>query len=371
MPVPRVALRAAPFVIITVALVLAVVPTPAAWVERIYSRHLYLIVQNGVTWASSLGRFAFFDVLLVAALTGLVTWWVRVIRRADHAPGGHRRAVGRLALNTAAVVAAVYLLFLGIWGLNYRRAPLATKLDYDPDRITPRTVSTLAEESIDHLNQLFGRVRTDDWPELLELPDRLAPPFERVQRQLGASRTAVGGRPKTSVLTAYFRRAGIDGMINPFSLEVLINETVLPYERPFVVAHEWSHLAGYANEAEASFVGWLTCLAGDDQSRYSAWLFLTPHLIRNVAEADRAVLWARLDDGPRQHLQAIAVRLNRAIPVVRRTANRVYDRFLRVNRVGDGIASYGLVVDLVLGTDETPLWRALVTGGGAGSRTIR
>lgn len=371
MTVSRVGFRTASFVIITLALLLGVVPMPAELVERFYSRQFYLIIQNGVTWMSSLSRFAFLDVLLVSVLALFVAYCVRVIRRADPLPGRRRRVFGRLVLNTTVFVATVYLLFLAIWGLNYRRVPLATKLDYDSERITPRAVLTLAEESIDQLNQLYGRVRTDDWPELTTLPDRLTPAFERIQRQLGTSRTAVGGRPKTSVLTLYFRRAGIDGMINPFSLEVLINDTVLPYERPFVVAHEWSHLAGYANEAEASFVGWLICLAGDDQSRYSGWLFLTPQLIRNVREADRAVLWARLGDGPRQHLQAVAARLNRAIPVVRRSANRVYDQFLRVNRVSEGIASYGRVVDLVLGTDGTPLWRALVTGGGAGSLNVR
>lgn len=46
-------------------------------------------------------------------------------------------------------------------------------------------------------------------------------------------------------------------------------------------------------------------------------------------------------------------------PAVSRGARRVYDQFLRANRVEAGIASYGLVVDLVLGTDETPLWRGL------------
>ena len=43
-----------------------------------------------------------------------------------------------------------------------------------------------------------------------------------------------------------------------------------------------------------------------------------------------------------------------AVPVVRRSASRVYDRYLRANRVEAGIASYGLVVDLLLGTDGTP-----------------
>ena len=66
-----------------------------------------------------------------------------------------------------------------------------------------------------------------------------------------------------------------------------------------------------------------------------------------------------LADGPRADLRAIAARLREAVPAVRRSASRVYDRYLRANRVEAGIASYGLVVDLLLGTDGTPVWREL------------
>ena len=38
-----------------------------------------------------------------------------------------------------------------------------------------------------------------------------------------------------------------------------------------VAAHEWAHLAGYADESEANFVGWLTCARASDAARYSGW----------------------------------------------------------------------------------------------------
>ena len=65
------------------------------------------------------------------------------------------------------------------------------------------------------------------------------------------------GRLKRTLFGPYFRWTGVDGMVDPFGLEVLVNPDLLPWERPFVAAHEWAHLAGFADEAEASFVGWL------------------------------------------------------------------------------------------------------------------
>ncbi len=345
--------------VLCIAVIAAVVPTPADWVERLYSQQLYPLAQNTVTRLSSLVGFALFDVVLLLGVAGLGVWWCRSLRRLGRGDRTLGRAVGRQLFRTTVIAASVYLAFVAVWGLNYRRVPLALKLDYAQSRVTPTALADLAAESVRRVNALYDPARATAWTGLVEFPSRLAPAFEHVQQRLGASRAAVAGIPKTTMLTAYFQRAGIDGMLNPFSLEVLVNETVLPFERPFVVAHEWGHLAGYANEAEASFVGWLTCLAGNDQSRYSGWLFLTRRLLLAVPPAARADLWAAMDDGPHAHIRAIDARLGRTVPVVSRNARRVYDRFLRANRVDGGVASYGLVVDLILGTDGTPIWRGL------------
>ena len=63
-------------------------------------------------------------------------------------------------------------------------------------------------------------------------------------------------------------------MTDPYFLETLVQTALLPVERPMVIAHEWAHLAGYADEGEASFIGWLACVRASPPARYSAWLFL-------------------------------------------------------------------------------------------------
>jgi hypothetical protein len=219
--------------VIVLAGAVAVIPTPSAWVERFYSRQVYLVSQNVLTPLSSRVSFAVFDLLVLAVLVGLAGWWFAALRA-----GRGRRwwAAGRMALNTLAVGAAIYLMFLLAWGLNYRREPLTAKLDYDHERITAEALVDITLESVEHLNVLYPRAQQVGWATLDDVPVRLGPAFEQVQRRLGTARIAVPGDPKASLLTPYFRRAGIDGMINPFSLEILVNETVLPYERPLVVA---------------------------------------------------------------------------------------------------------------------------------------
>ena len=79
-------------------------------------------------------------------------------------------------------------------------------------------------------------------------------------------------------------------MINPFGLEVLANPDLLPFEKPSVAAHEWAHLAGYADESEASFVGFLTCIRAATPAAYSGWLFLYWEVSSEVGAGDRRQL---------------------------------------------------------------------------------
>ena len=356
-------------VLIVAAVAVAVVPTPSPWVEQLYSQQVYLIWQRGVTSLSSLVGFSLLDPLLALLLFGGGFWWWRAIRRARE--GERWRTSARMLLNTVGAGALFYLLFVSVWGLNYRREPLTAKLDYDQSDVNASSLSALSKQAVGQLNVLYDPANRRRWPSFDELPVRFTAAFNEAQQRLGAQRAAVAGRPKFTLLSAYFQRAGIDGMMNPFVLEVLVNDRVLSYERPFLIAHEWAHLAGYANESEASFVGFLICLAGDAQSQYSAWLFVLPQLVRHLPEPARAEIYADLGHGPRQHLAEVAARLRSAVPLVRLSANRIYDQFLRANRVSEGIASYGLVVNLILGTSETDTWRGLLGRNGMISPVFR
>src|SRR6202011_5116481 len=157
-------------------------------------------------------------------------------------------------------------------------------------------------------------------------------------------------RPKRTLIGWYFRRAGVAGMTDPFFLETLIASDALPFERPFVVAHEWSHLAGVTDEGDANFVGWLACMRGGVTAQYSGWLFLYRELVATVGGRDRAALGASLGLGPREDLRAIRERFAREVsPRLSAAGWRVYDSYLRANRVEAGTGSYADVVRLVLG----------------------
>jgi hypothetical protein len=339
--------RAVELAAVGLALVLALAPLPAGFVERWFSGGAYPVIQRAVTSATNVVPIAVFDFLLVAALVATFVVLGRGIRDAwkSRRPTPFFVALGHVA----AAAAIVYLVFLGGWGFNYRRIPMSERLNVARGAPSPDDVLQLGLRAVAEMNGLYQpahNVRSTG-DELGDAALRRA--FTEVQQSLGDAAPAVPGRLKRTILGTYFRWVGVDGMINPFGLEVLANPDLLPFERPFVAAHEWAHLAGYAHEAEANFVGWLTALRADARAQYSAWLFLYWQISGEVGEQERARLAAALEPGPRRDVEAIVARLRRGRwPVLQRAGWAAYDQYLKANRVDEGIRSYGEVITLIL-----------------------
>jgi hypothetical protein len=341
------------FGFILTAAALALTPLPRGAVERAYSRGLYPIVQPRLTSLSNSTSFAWFDALVLLTIGATIALWTVRLRRA-----GHKKGVGRtlasLAVDTATIGAVLYFWFLGAWGLNYQRQPLREQLDFREDRITRDGLRALAARTVDSLNALHRDAHAAGWPELAEMPIALEPAFLRAQRDLALRWTTHASRPKRTLFNFYFTRVSIDGMTGPFFLETLANGTLLPFERAATVAHEWSHLAGYADESEANFVGWLVCMRGPEPVQYSGWLSLYGTVVGALPRSERDDITRRLEEGPRADVRAISDRIRRhAIPVASRAGYALYDRFLKANRVEAGVRSYGEVLRLLLGTRFT------------------
>jgi Protein of unknown function (DUF3810) len=346
------------FGLIAAAVALWIAPVPSAWVEREYATTRFLGWQRFITPVGNVVPVALFDVLLVAVTIFVVVRMAMRLRRVERSGGwrGRAHAVRYAALDVAAAAAVLAIWFSLAWGANYLRMPLRERLDFDGTRVTRAAALGMAQTCVRELNRLHPVVSAQPWPALKALPSTLGHAFSDAQRALGQSRVAVAGRPKPTLLQPYFRWAAIDGMTDPFFLEALVNTDALPIEQPFIVAHEWSHLAGYAHEAEANFFGWVVCQRGGPHSRYSGWLSLYWHLAGALPSNDRRAIDETLEDGPRRDLRAIVERYRRSAPRVRLMAWGLYDRFLKANRVPEGVASYSGVVTLVLGTRFSPDW---------------
>ena len=334
---------------LAVAVALALIPLPASWVERFYSRGIYSWVQSWLTPLTNRVPFSVGDALLVALVLAIPIWWILRIKSAR---GKRTRAIASLGLKSLLAAAVIYLAFLVLWGFNYQRVPLMGKLDYDETRLTEDARYGFLRSTIERLNTDSKSAHGTEWPSEEASRSQLLDSFNRVVIDLGNRNGIVPARPKTSLTDFLLGKSGVAGFTNPFGLEVILNSDLLPIERPFTVAHEWAHLAGFADESEANFVSLLACGASQTPAiRYSAWLALYPYLQPHTEDH------ARLAPEVIADLHAISERATRRLsPAISKAQTRVYDGFLKANRVQAGIGSYGLFVRLMLGTRFETEW---------------
>lgn len=332
--------------LVVAALVAAFAPVDSRSVEGLFSTGVYTAVQRVVTPVSNLLPVAVFDLLTAVSLAWVVLRTVRAVRaaRRERRAGPIWQALRVFIVATA----AVYLVFLALWGLNYRRLPMAERIVLD--RVaTPAAALQLAQMAVQRLNELHAPAHDEGWAMRPHQDLQLRAAFAQVQQQLSDADPAVPGRLKWSIYGYWFRWSGIDGMVDPFALEVIRNPDLLPWELPFVAAHEWAHLAGYADESEANFVGWLTTIGASAPAQYSGWLFLYWQIASEIDVDARRLLSESLGDGPRQDIAAVVTRMTRGQwPLLRTGSWRVYDQYLRANRVEEGVRSYSVVITLIL-----------------------
>ena len=356
------------FLIVGLAVAAAFAPISPTAIERWFSTGLYPTIQRYLTPLSNSLPFALLDLLALASGLAVIAAVIRAVSVTRRT--GSVRPVVHLVGHLVFSAALVYLAFLTLWGFNYRRVSMESRVIVDGGAPSSQAVTELGIEAAAQLNALYDEAHRIGWEGGPSNNETLRAAFVAAQRMLNDAPAVEPGRLKRTLFGPYFRWTSIDGMVNPFGLEVLANPDLLAFERPFVAAHEWSHLAGYADEAEASFVGWLACMRADPAARYSGWLSLYWQVRSEVDEAGRADLASELEAGPRSDVQAVADRLERGqVPWLRAAGWQVYDQYLKANRVDEGVRSYGAVVTLILRTRFDPDWTPIrrTAGPGPGS----
>jgi Protein of unknown function (DUF3810) len=323
-------------------------PLPAAAIERYYADGAYLSIQSALTSWSNLTAFSLFDVLALMFAGAIIIAWARTIRTSWRRRS--LRLVVRAAMTTLTAASVGYLWFALVWGLNYARTPLEDAIGYDGSRISASALQRLAERAATEVNRTHAAAHATGFPEVGDTPAPLVRSLHAVERRLGRPAPTIPGRPKRTLLIVFFRAAGVDGMHAPFLLETLLNRDLTPAERPAVLAHEWAHLAGYAPEDDASFVGLLAALRADSASQYSAWLALFEDTVSQLPAPDRQRLVAQLQPGPQADRQAIRDRLATRVDLVARASWQTYDHYLKSQGVREGVRSYSRVVQLILGS---------------------
>ncbi|MEZ4417588.1 MAG: DUF3810 domain-containing protein [Gemmatimonadota bacterium] len=331
--------------------------------ERVYARGIGPVLIEPLSRLSGLLPFALGEWLTALYVGALMVMGARGV---SGVLSGRQRLVTALgegmrrALVHVGVLAAGFYL---LWGFNYARAPLAQRLAWPAwQGAEVDEVEALAIEALEAANAAYRTLHGSDDA---GVPTPFPEPDERLRSALqkgwvvAADRLDLGpqfdrvyGRPKRPLSSGVLARFGIAGMFFPFTAEANLIRGLPAVSAAHSMAHEQAHQRGVANEAEASFLGFVAGSASlDPLLRYSCAVFAARQLLGVLAQADRErfdMVTARWLPGVRRDLGDAAAFWARYRGVGTRIGSAVNDRYLRANRVPGGIRSYGMSVILLI-----------------------
>lgn len=291
---------------------------PVFWLERVYPQLVRFSSWLTAQLDFSLTLWAVAPALAVAVLAIAAS-----VRRA-----GWRLAVWRFAL-LLCILNAWHTLN---WGLNYARHPLHTTLALTE---APDEDSQLA------LFEYLVGVLRDTVGSPVDVPRALESGAAALNELAGPLGLA-GSVSHRLLLTppGLLLRGGVSGFISPLTLEPHVDSALAPYLQVSIGLHELAHVAGVANEGDATLLAAIAGLrAADPFARHAVAL---QYVYQIPVPLDRRSELLALVPGRAERAARSAARSNRDLRSgwYARLQDRVFDVYLKWQGTADGLADY-------------------------------
>ena len=336
--------RTVPWFLLCVLLTLwwLLAPPPAAWLDHVYGSGVYPVVAGVLVPLTGSVTLPVTPLVLAA----LLVWFVLSVALGRRRDAWSWSWVWRWLWRGVVTAATLYALFIVLWGANYGKTPIETRLGL---RLTPPTPA----ETLALANNLSILLRQDaNAPEVWTTD---------LDAGLESLRSLVGGLEHHPVTLPRFVKhtppgfliltGRATGITVPWTLETYVDRA-LPYPVALGTAlHETAHVAGYAGEAEADFIAALAGLTAENRSvRYGAALLVFLRAAQTLPPERYAALFKTLPAKTQADITAysLAYRRYSAPGLVTLLQTRFYDSYLRTQRVGAGIADYDRALTLLL-----------------------
>jgi len=256
------------------------------------------------------------------------------------------------------IVSILFFLFVINCGIHYSRTPFSqvSRLevgDYTLEELNDLCVSLTAE-----LNYWSAQVERDK-EGIAMLDCDISAKSTEAMLLLGNTYDALSGfyaNPKPVWNSFMLSYQHISGIFSPFTIEANYDRDMVPYNIPFTVCHELSHLKGFMREDEANYIAYLACLQSDEAIfNYSgnllAWVYSTNELYAADRDAYNAIR-AELDPVVNADLSANAAFWDKYEGKISELSETVNDLYLKSNNQAEGIKSYNRMVSLLIANHQ-------------------
>lgn len=339
--------------LIILTILIKIASTQPLWVEENYATNIYPVISKIQRSIFGWIPFSVGDVLYAFLVLVIIFKTVQLIKilyqkkfNRDYLLMGLKQLIFFFLF--------IYVLFYGLWGLNYSRPGIKYQLSLDIKPYSLEDIDTLSGLLQQRLNFYAGSVnekQRDTFNKKKNLFEKATESFAYAENRfpfLAYNPQSI----KPSVYSYIGNYLGFQGYYNPFTGEGQVNTTIPRTLEPFVTAHEIAHQIGYARENDANFVAFLACRSyPSDIFRYSLYFDMYSYSISELFRKDSIL--AKSFSGS-LHPQA-KKDFKEVKDFYKKNANNVepviawlYGNYLEANNQPEGKRSYNQVVAFLI-----------------------
>lgn len=315
-------------------------PPPPHVVEAWYTRGVFRVVSAVLVPLTDSVPFSATVFCGVAGLVALSVLGILGWRRSRRAGSSLRqRLLGGLEIGVWLLVGG-FLVFLVLWGGNYHRVSLASRLSLGSKDPSPVEIATWVEGLLTGIrHDLSAREAGDPEGALHSLRTSLEGVLERWYGWRPRLPDRVKSLPDGSLLAF-----GTAGFTSPL-LEAHVDGALPEHCRLAVAAHELAHTGGVCSEADADLAAAAAGLEADDgYARYCVALDLFRRFSRSLPSGQAKEAWNRLPVRAREDIErAREVRRRYEVTVLSGLQTRLYDGYLKLQGSREGVREYSLL----------------------------
>lgn len=319
------------------------VPSLSEW----YMRALYPGVATLLSFFSSLFPFSLYDLFLI----GAVLWLLMIIVLAIVRRSGFVRFLFSLLRFVTVLVAWFYF----SWGIAYFRQDFYTRCEVEEVAYDSEGFHDFVTWYIEKANQSYidlTGVRSSGIDKKA-IQAELESVYQKLHEPLRLAFPNGKRRAKPMMFEPFHTKTGVSGYFGPFFNEVHVNHYSLDFTYPFTLAHEMAHQFGIGLESEANLYAFIVCAASDDkQVRYSAYVATLGYVLndaRRILPDEYKEIYLSVRPEILNHLKQNREHwlATRSEPLSN-AQDKVYDAYLKTNRVSTGQVNYSEVVGLLV-----------------------
>ena len=310
-------------------------------VEEYYSEFIYQYIFKFYSMLFSGFSIAIGDLLLLLALISSIIYFIFFFRFKIND-----------FINVFAVISITIFLFYSLWGLNYFKTPLLSKLDIG--EIKYESLQTTLDRLIDDANEAHLLLGDEDSTlENLEFDKEEIISELKLDNIKKFDKISTTKFAKKSIIPKIFLYQGVSGYINPFTLEAIVVEEIPSIDFSITVLHEQAHQLGYAAEEDANFLAFISSINNQDPLiKYSGYVFGLSYLLNEIQinhNDDLSLFTDKINSGIIEDINSRRKFWQKySNNIINSLQNILYDFYLKSNNQKAGIASYSRIVNHII-----------------------